>query len=119
MLLLDTCEFLWLVSGDSRLSDPAANALRNQENDVWEISVKYSLGKLPLPESPQIFIPLQRQRHGIDILNLDEAAVSHLAKLPAHHKDPFDRMLICQAQAYGMTLVSSDPLLQKYSVSIL
>ena len=125
-ILLDTCEFLWLVSGDSRLSVHAANALRNPENAVylsvvssWEISIKHSLGKLPLPQSPDIFVPLQRQRHGIDILNLDEAAVGLLAKLPAHHKDPFDRMLVCQAQAYGMTLLSSDPLIRKYSVPIL
>src|SRR5215213_6310445 len=118
IILLDTCEFLWLVSGDRRLSDSATSALRNPENDVylsvvsfWEISIKHSLGKLPLPQSPNIFVPQQRQLHGIDVLNLDEAAIGHLANLPAHHKDPFDRMLICQAQAYGMTFLSSDPLI--------
>ncbi len=124
--LLDTCEFLWLVSGDAKLSDDVATVLRNPDNDVylsvvslWEISIRHSLGKLPLPQSPDVFVPLQRLRHGIDVPNLDELSVGYLSKLPTHHKDPFDRMLVCQAQAHGMTLVSSDPLLKKYSVSIL
>jgi PIN domain nuclease of toxin-antitoxin system len=126
IVLLDTCEFLWLVSGDARLSSLVANAVQSPTNNVylsvvsfWEICLKYSLGKLPLPESPEAYIPRQRQHHGIDSLALDEAAVARSGSLPMHHKDPFDRMLICQAQAYGMTLASSDPLVRQYPVPLL
>ena len=125
-ILLDTCEFLWLVSGDSRLPAAVASAVRNPGNQVflsavsfWEISIKHSLGKLPLPQPPAQFIPLQREEHLIAPLALDEAAVAYLSGLPALHRDPFDRMLICQAQARGLTLASSDPLIRQYPVALL
>ena len=125
-ILLDTCEFLWLVSGDSRLPATVASAVRDQGNQVflnavsfWEISIKHGLGKLPLPEPPAQFIPLQREIHAIAPLALDEAAVARLSELPALHRDPFDRMLICQAQARGLTLASSDPLIRQYQVALL
>ncbi len=63
---------------------------------IWEILVKFSLGRLPLPEPPERFIPKQRERHGIAALALEERAPLHLYKLPSLHKDPFDRMLVCQ-----------------------
>src|SRR5436190_19020183 len=126
ILLLDTCEFLWLVSADARLPQGVAAAVESPANDVylsvvsfWEICVKHALGKLKLPQTPDVYVPLQRQRHGIDVLNLDEMAVARLSHLPAHHKDPFDRMLVCQAQAYGMSLASSDPLVRQYPIALL
>ena len=113
-ILLDTCEFLWLVSGNAKLSPAVAAAVRDPQNQVllsvvsfWEISLKYSLGKLSLPELPAQFIPQQREKHLIAPLALDEAAVAQLSGLPAMHRDPFDRMLVCQAQAHGLTLASS------------
>lgn len=125
-ILLDTCEFLWLVSGDPKLSPAISAAVRDASNEVflssvsfWEISVKYRLGKLSLPQPPASFIPQQRQLHFIDSLPLDEAAVAQLDSLPLFHRDPFDRMLVCQAQAQGLTLASSDPLVRQYSVALL
>ena len=125
-ILLDTCEFLWLVSGDTRLSPPVANAVRNPQNQVflsvvsfWEISVKHGLGKLPLPSSPGLFVPEQRKKHLITPLGLDESAIACLGKLPALHRDPFDRMLVCQALAHNLTLASSDPLIRQYPVTLL
>ncbi len=101
-LLLDTHIFLWFISGDNRLSDDQRDSIQDPGNEVflsvaslWEIIVKYQLGKLPLPQSPESYIPLQRQRHLIASLPLDEASVAQLAKLPPIHRDPFDRMLIC------------------------
>jgi PIN domain nuclease of toxin-antitoxin system len=115
-VLLDTCEFLWVISGDRRLPEEVAKTIKAPENTVylsvvslWEICIKYSLGKLPLPDAPNVYIPFQRSRHGIAALSLEESAVCRLPFLPAHHKDPFDRMLICQAQAYDMKLVSTIP----------
>ncbi len=125
-ILLDTCEFLWLVTGDAKLSATVAAAVRDPQNQVflstvsfWEISVKHSLGKLTLPESPAQFIPLQREKHLIVPLSLDESAVAQLNNLPALHRDPFDRMLVCQALAHGLTLASSDSLVRQYPVAVL
>jgi PIN domain nuclease of toxin-antitoxin system len=126
MILLDTCEFLWLVAGDGRLSPPVASALRSPKNEVllsvvsfWEICLKYSLGKLPLPQSPAQFVPLQRERHLVAPLVLDEIAIGQLSGLPRLHRDPFDRMLVCQALAHGLTLASSDALVRQYAVPLL
>jgi PIN domain nuclease of toxin-antitoxin system len=125
-ILLDTCEFLWLVTGDPKLSPPVEAAVRDPQNQVflsvvsfWEISLKHSLGKLPLPQSPAQFIPLQRAKHLIAPLALDEAAVAQLSGLPALHRDPFDRMLVCQAQAHALALASSDSLVRQYPVTLL
>ena len=62
------------------------------------------------------FIPQQRERHGIDSLSLEENATGHLPKLPALHKDPFDRMLICQAIQHELTILTPDPLITQYPV---
>lgn len=122
-LLLDTCTFLWLISDDSKLSDKARSLFEQTENEVflssisfWEINVKYQLGRLPLPESPRYYIPMQRQKHGIESLSLGESDISHLLTLPSVHKDPFDRMLVCQAIERSMTLLTPDPLIQNYPV---
>ena len=125
-ILLDTCEFLWLVAGDARLSPPVASAVRNPQNEVflstvsfWEICLKHGLGKLPLPEPPSQFVPLQREKHLIAALALEEAAVAQLSGLPGLHRDPFDRILVCQAIAHGLTLASSDTLVRQYPVALL
>jgi len=125
-ILLDTCEFLWLVAGDAKLSPRVAAAVRDPRNAVflstvsfWEIALKHSLGKLPLPQSPAQFVPRQRENHLIAPLALDEAAVAELSGLPGLHRDPFDRILICQAKAHGLTLASSDALVRQYSVALL
>jgi PIN domain nuclease of toxin-antitoxin system len=125
-ILLDTCEFLWLITGDAKLAPAVVAAVRDPQNQVflsvvsfWEISVKHSLGKLPLPQSPARFVPLQREKHLLTPLALDETAVALLSTLPPLHRDPFDRMLICQAQAHGLTLASSDALVRQYPVTLL
>ena len=125
-ILLDTCEFLWLISEDPKLSPQVLSAILDTRNSVflstvsvWEISVKHGLGKLVLPEAPSSFVTRQRELHRIESLGLDENSVSKLSGLPALHRDPFDRMLVCQALAHGLTLASSDPLIRQYSVGIL
>ncbi len=122
-LLLDTCTFLWLAEGSEALSPKAINAFTNPKNEVylsaisaWEISVKYRLGKLPLPLSPDQFIPKERSRHLITPLDLSEQDTLHLCKLPTPHKDPFDRMLVCQAIEHSLTILTPDPLITQYPV---
>ena len=86
---------------------------------VWEITVKYQLGKLPLPEHPRSYIPQQRKQHQIETLSLQEDAIQHLSNLSDIHRDPFDRMLICQAIQEGMALLTPDPLIQQYPVKVI
>jgi PIN domain nuclease of toxin-antitoxin system len=125
-LLVDTSTFLWFLTADHRLSEGAAAAIRAPDNDVWlsavsfwEILVKNRLGRLPLPEPPSSYVPKQRKRHGIASLALREKATAHLPKLPDLHKDPFDRMLVCQSLEHGLVVVTSDPLVRAYPVRTL
>ncbi len=124
-LLLDTCTFLWLISDATELSPPARRLFSDPANDVflsvassWEIIVKNQLGKLPLPQPPYEFIPTWRTRHNIEPLPLAEAAVLQLARLPDYHRDPFDRILICQAIADGLAILTPDPLIRQYPVRV-
>ena len=71
-----------------------------------------------MPELPAPYIRKARIRHGINSLPLTEEATFLLADLPPHHKDPFDRMLICQSLAHGMTLISSDPIIKLYDINL-
>jgi len=122
-LLLDTCTFLWILEGSSCLSDRCRALFTSQENDAylsavstWEIAVKHRLGKLPLPGQPHEFIPYFRKKHGILELPLIEEAALQLTRLPELHRDPFDRMLICQSIFHGFPLLTPDPLISCYPV---
>jgi len=121
--LLDTCTFLWLAADSPHLSARARVLFRDPANSIylsvvsaWEICVKHGLGRLPLPQRPDVFVPAERQRHAIASLSLDEAASLELPSLPAAHRDPFDRMLVCQARAAGMVILTPDPLIAVYPV---
>jgi PIN domain nuclease of toxin-antitoxin system len=122
-LLLDTATFLWWVTDDPNLSDHAVSLIKDPPRrvflsavSVWEIVVKAALGKLPLPERPETLVPRLRARSGFEELPLEEEAVLLLPKLPALHRDPFDRMLLCQAIDHGLTLVTPDHQLRQYPV---
>ena len=123
-ILLDTHIFLWFISGDTQLSTDVRDAIRDPDNEVylsaisvWEILVKYQLGKLPLPEHPETYLPKQRDLHQILSLALDENSVAQIVKLPPLYRDPFDRMLICQALQNDMTIATVDAAVRAYSVS--
>ena len=125
-ILLDTHIFLYYISADKRLPDSLRGLIQDTTNEVylsvvsvWEITVKYQLGKLPLPESPLTYIPKQRKRHAILPLALDEDSVSGLLSLPDIHRDPFDRMLICQAWHSSLVLASLDSFVRDYPIPIL
>jgi PIN domain nuclease of toxin-antitoxin system len=125
-LLLDTHIFLWFISGDARLPADWRERIRDVDNAVylsvvslWEALVKHRLGKLPLPHPPESYLPTQRARHQIASLSLDEASVCHLSSLPTPHRDPFDRMLVCQALEHGLSIVTVDPVFGAYPAPIL
>ena len=122
-LLLDTCTFLWLIKGSEELSPKSIEVFTDPINEVylssvsvWEINVKYRLGKLSLPLSPDKFIPKERKRHMITRLDLSEQDTFQLLKLPDLHKDPFDRMLVCQAIENSLTILTPDPLVAQYPI---
>jgi PIN domain nuclease of toxin-antitoxin system len=123
-ILLDTCAFLWLTTDAPELSNKARILFQNTDNavylssvSVWEIIVKHQLGKLPLPGAADDFIKQQCEKHFIESLSLDEKAVFNLSQLPNHHRDPFDRMLVCQAIAHDLTVLTSDELIMQYPVA--
>ena len=124
-ILLDTCTFLWIVTNASELSPRArelfqdpANAVYLSSVSAWEIAVKYMLGRLPLPEPPDRFVGPMRTSHGIDPLPLEEEAVLMLPRLPDLHKDPFDRMLVCQALTQQLALLTPDALIRQYPARV-
>jgi PIN domain nuclease of toxin-antitoxin system len=125
-LLLDTHIFLWYISGDKNLRAEAKDAIRDPTNQVylsvasvWEAIIKHQIGKIVLPQHPERYLPEQRERHMISSLSVDEASVRQLARLPQLHRDPFDRMLICQALEHGLTIATVDPLIRGYPVPVL
>jgi PIN domain nuclease of toxin-antitoxin system len=122
-ILLDTCTFLWIVRDSPQLSTTARVLFSDPHHtiylsavSVWEITVKHSLGRLPLAAPPYQYIPNERAKHQIIALDLTESAVLELRRLPPHHQDPFDRMLICQAIAHSLTLLTPDDHIQAYPV---
>ncbi|MDQ7824320.1 MAG: type II toxin-antitoxin system VapC family toxin [Candidatus Eremiobacteraeota bacterium] len=122
-LLLDTCTFLWIISGSTEISRKCRILFTDSSNEIymssvsaWEIIIKNSAGRLPLPLPARDFVPHYRELHGITELPLYEEAVLQLSRLPAVHKDPFDRMLICQSIAHSLPLLTPDPLITQYPV---
>lgn len=125
-ILLDTATFLWIVGDAPELSDSARARFQDPGNDVylsavsaWEIAIKHALGKLPLPAPPGELVPELREEHRIEPLALDEESALHLGRLPPIHRDPFDRMLVCQAIAHGLVLLTSDAAIREYPVRTL
>lgn len=124
--LLDTCSFLWVTLNPEKLSSTFLNRFSDPNNTiflssvtVWEIGIKYSIGKLTLPTNPSLFIPEERKNHHISRLELNEADTFHLENLPLIHKDPFDRMLVCQAIERSLTILTPDPLIRQYPIRVL
>ncbi len=124
-ILLDTHVWLWLQVSPGRLDSEALRLVRDSRNSLllsaassWEIAVKYALGKLPLPVEPSEYVPERMRRSGVDGIAVDHAHALHVATLPPHHRDPFDRLLIAQAQLDGLTILTSDPGFRPYDVEL-
>lgn len=126
-LLLDTQCWLWWFAQPERLSEEAITSIADETNElwfsvasIWEIGIKVAIGKLPLPEPPDKYLSSRMRRLGVRSLEITATHALRAAALPSHHRDPFDRMLIAQAQLEDMTVVSADAMFKQYSdVSIL
>jgi len=123
--LLDTCTAIWFFEGSSKIPAKTRDTLRDPRIELYlsdvsilEIVIKHQLGKLPLSQPPsRILLPLA-QKHLIDILPLESAAIFRLEGLPAFHRDPFDRLLVAQALHHNLVLVTPDPLIHQYPVDV-
>lgn len=125
-LLLDTHVFLWYITADPNLSVAHRGAIQDPANEVflsvasvWEAVIKFGLQKLPLPGPPEEYLPRQRELHRVTSLPIEEEAMTHLAKLPLHHRDPFDRILVAQALQHDLTIVTVDDAVKAYAVKVL
>lgn len=123
-LLLDTHAFLWWIDDAPALSKKARAAIGKAGNECfvslascWEMAIKSSLGKLTLSQPLDRFIPEQLAANGFQLLDIDFRHVSRVATMPFHHRDPFDRLLIAQASAEKLTVVSADATFDAYDLS--
>ena len=123
--LLDTSVFLWALASPERLNRRARDVLSSEREGLflsaassWEISVKYMLGKLELPEPPAQYIPAWIGRWGIHPLDITHFHALAVSGLPPHHQDPFDRILVAQANLEQMVLLTADRMFEKYSVKL-
>ena len=122
-LLLDTHAMYWYIEGDAKLSSTAQTLIQDASNEVlispasyWEIAIKVSIGKWTLNRPYEEFIDLGLKRYGFQVLPILPTHTARLIGLAYHHKDPFDRLLIAQALAEGIAIVSADPQLDPYGV---
>jgi PIN domain nuclease of toxin-antitoxin system len=124
-LLLDTHIFLWLQTDPERLGEhlPIVQDERTElllsAVSSWEIAIKYQLGKLPLPEAPERYVPDRMRAVGAQALAIEHPHALAVATLPPLHRDPFDRLLVAQATLLGLTIVTADPAVAQYPIPTL
>jgi PIN domain nuclease of toxin-antitoxin system len=121
--LLDTQVLLWLFLRSDRLKKSVRAQLSDPENIVyasavstWEIAIKAELGKLDLPGTPATYLPERIERSALLELPIRSTHTYAVFDLPPHHRDPFDRLLIAQAQIESLTVVTADRVFQKYDI---
>ena len=121
--LLDTHVFLWWIMDSPQISENVRRLISEGSSDLfwsaassWEIAIKYANGKLPLPDEPEVFIESELSTNRISSLSITDAHSFMAGKLPVHHRDPFDRMLIAQSNFENMPLITSDQIISKYEV---
>ena len=124
-LLLDTHTFIWWDSQPQRLSQQILNMCQDPENELlvsvaslWEMQIKLQLSKLKLNKPLAELVSGQQEINKIDILDVKLEHILALAKLPPHHKDPFDRLLIAQTDIEEAILVSKDQIFTEYEVKL-
>ena len=124
-LLLDTHVWLWMIAERERFDAETAGMLENSANELllsaassWEIAIKHALGKLTLPAPPARYVPQQIAKTGVTPLLVEHSHALRVADLPPHHRDPFDRLLVAQAELEGVTLLTADRQFEPYGIPI-
>jgi PIN domain nuclease of toxin-antitoxin system len=125
-LLLDTHVFLWMQSDPDRMSQQALALVESTRHQLlfsaassWEIAIKVALGKLHLPDEPETWVPLRMRSSGVSPLVIEHGHALAAGALPSHHRDPFDRLLIAQAQHERVPVVTADPAFAAYELEII
>lgn len=125
-VLLDTQAWLWMLMAPERFSHRSLRIVEASKNHLilsaasaWEIGIKHELGRLELPGTPESVIPDLMLRSGVGALPISHAHALRAGALPPHHRDPFDRLLIAQAQIEGLPLLTSDAQVKQYEVEVI
>jgi PIN domain nuclease of toxin-antitoxin system len=125
-LLLDTHVWLWWMLGSTRFSDEARDVMFDPDTTLylstasaWEIAIKYSIGKLPLPAPPASYIASRAEGGDFRVVDVRLEHALAVAELPRHHDDPFDRLLLAQCMVEGFRLVTADRRLSMYDVDLI
>jgi len=125
-LLLDTHIFIWYSVNADKLSKSALDAINDEENllylsqaSIWEMQIKQNLGKLVLPSDIKSIVKKQLEVNAFELLQIKNEHFWQLADLPKLHKDPFDRLLVCQAQIESLTMVTCDSKISGYGIDVL
>jgi PIN domain nuclease of toxin-antitoxin system len=120
---LDTHAFLWWNAGDERLSQRARQEIADPRNEIvvsvaiaWEIAIKAARGRLDLPEPAETYLPKRMSDDGFETMPIQLRHALVAASLPRHHADPFDRLLIAQAQVERLPIITSDVSISLYEV---
>lgn len=124
--LLDTHTFLWWNLDAPQLSDRAREFIGDGRNEIffsaasaWEIAIKFSRGRLELPEPPDSYVASRLSQHRFTPLPIQLSHALQVYKLPDIHQDPFDRLLVAQSQLEGFPLLSTDAEIARYGVAII
>lgn len=124
-ILLDTQCWLWMQAAPERFSSSARRLVESHDHELllsaassWEIAIKHALGKLPLPEAPSRYVPSRMRTSGVAGLAIEHSHALRVAELPGHHRDPFDRLLVAQAQIENLVLLTADRQLEPYDAEL-
>lgn len=125
-ILMDTHAFLWFIEGDNNLSDAARSLIENHQYQkrlsiasLWEMSIKASLNRLELKTTFPNLIQNYVYNNGFDILSINAEHLEQLKRLPFHHKDPFDRLIIAQSLTENIPIITKDDLFKRYTKNLL
>ena len=124
--LLDTHVWLWMLAAPERIRKDIWPTLLDRDQELllsaassWEIAIKYRLRRLELPAPPEEFVPHYLRESGVAGFPIQHRHALRVAALPDHHRDPFDRLLVAQAQMEELTIITADPLISRYPAKVL
>ena len=125
-VLLDTHVWLWMLGAPRRIAQRSRELLDSADNELvlsaastWEIAIKYASGRLPFPGDPEALVPTMMAETRVAPLEVSHAHSLRVARLPLHHRDPFDRLLIAQAQIERVPIMTADPHFGAYDVEVI
>jgi PIN domain nuclease of toxin-antitoxin system len=125
-VLLDTHVWLWMLTTPDRLATAARELVEDVSTTLllsaastWEIAIKYSLGRLPIPQPPEHYVPERMRTSGVDGLPIEHSHTLRVSALEPHHRDPFDRLLVAQSQLERVPLLTADPIFARYDVEVI